>query len=108
MDENKKERSIAYCSRQLKGHERNWTTYELETLTLVESLKNFQHHVEGSKISLFTDHKALIYLNNQPKLNAKQARWISFSNLFDYSIKYKEGALNKVADVLSRHSQRVY
>jgi len=30
---------------------------------------------------LFTDHKALIHLNNQPKLNAKQARCISFINL---------------------------
>jgi len=102
LDVNKKERPIAYFSRQLKGHERNWSTYELETLALVESLKNFRHYVEGSKINLFTDHKALIYLNNQPKLNAKQARWISFINLFDYSIKYKEGALNKVADGLSR------
>ena len=63
---------------------------------------NFRRYVEGSKISLFTNHKALIYLNNQPKLNTKQARWISFINLFDYSIKYKEGALNKVADGLSR------
>ena len=83
LDKNKKERPIAYFSRQLKGHERNWSTYELETLALVESLKNFRHYVEGSKINLFTDHKALIYLNNQPKLTAKQARCISFINLFD-------------------------
>ena len=54
------------------------------------------------KVSLSTDHKALIYLNNQPQLNAEQARWISYINLFNYSIGYREGKTNKVADGLCR------
>ena len=61
--------------------------------------------MEGYQIYLFTDHKTLIDLNNQPKLTAKQARWISFINLFDYSIKYKEGALNKVAGLSRQFSK---
>jgi len=64
--------------------------------------EKFRHFVEGNRVNLFTDHKALIYLNNQPKLTAKQARWI---NLFDYCIKYREGASNRVADGLSRQYQ---
>ena len=53
------------------------------------------------------EHKALIYLNNQPKFTAKQARWVSYLNLFDYTIKYREGSSNKVADGLSRQHTRV-
>ena len=44
----------------------------------------------------------MIYLNNQPKLTAKQARWVSYINLFNYSIGYREDKTNKVADGLSR------
>ena len=58
--------------------------------------------------SLFTDHKALIHLNKQPKLTAKQARWISFINLFNYSIGYREGRTNKIADALSRRPDHSY
>jgi len=76
--------------------EKNWSIYEQETLALVESLKKFRHYVEGNKVNLFTDHKPLIYLNNQPKLTAKQARWVSYLNLFNYTIKYREGSSNKV------------
>jgi len=70
-DENGKERPIAYFSRQLNEQEKNWSIYEQETLALVESLKKFRHYVEGNKVNLFTDHKALIYLNNQPKLTLR-------------------------------------
>ena len=101
-DENGKERPIAYFSRQLNEQEKNWSIYEQETLALVESLKKFRHYVEGNKVNLFTDHKPLIYLNNQPKLTAKQARWVSYLNLFNYTITYREGSSNKVADGLSR------
>ena len=102
IDETGKERPIANFSRQLNQQEKNWSIYEQETLALAESLKKFRHYVEGNKVNLFTDHKALIYLNNQPKLTAKQARWVSYLNLFNYTIKYREGASNKVADGLSR------
>jgi len=58
--------------------------------------------VEGKKAYLFTDHKALIHFNKQPKLNSKQECWISFINLFNYSIGYGERRTNKIADALSR------
>jgi len=102
LDESNKERPIAYYSRQLIDREKNWSIYERELLALVECLKHFRYFVEGNKINLFTDHKAIMFLNNQPKLNAKQARWISYLNLFNYKIHYREGALNRVADGLSR------
>ena len=66
------------------------------------SLKHFRPYVEGKKVTLYTDHRALIYLNKQDKLTGKQARWIGFINLFNYEIKYREGRINSVADGLSR------
>jgi len=106
-DENGHESPVAYFSRKLIARERNWSPYELECYALVQSLKHFRHYFEGQRVNLLTDHKALIYLNNQPKLNAKQARWISYINLFNYSIGYREGKTNKVADGLSRQHSSV-
>jgi len=101
-DDNGNERPIAYFSQKLKPQEQNWSTYEQECFAIVASLKHFRHYCEGNKINIFTDHKALIHINNQPKLTAKQARWISYISLFNYSIGYREGKANKVADGLSR------
>ena len=102
LDDNGHERPIAYYSKRFNRTEENWSTYEQECFALVQCLKKFRHYIEGKPVKLYTDHKALIHLNNQPNLNAKQARWVSFINLFDYTIKYKEGKTNKVADALSR------
>lgn len=73
-------------SRKFQDRQYNWSTYEQELYALVESLKHFRPYVEGKKITLYTDHRALIYLNKQEKLTGKQARWIGFINLFDYEI----------------------
>ena len=102
IDDDGRERPIAYHSKRFNQVQQNWSVYEQELLSIVECLKKFRPYVDGNKVTLQTDHKALIYLNKQPHLNAKQARWISFINLFNYEIKYKEGKSNKVADALSR------
>ena len=102
LDEKDLERPIAYYSKKLNDRQMNWSTYEQECYALVESLKHFRHYVEGQQVTLYTDCKGLIYLNNQPKLTAKQARWIGYINLFNYTIKYREGRTNNVADGLSR------
>ena len=102
LDDNGCERPIAYYSRQLKGCERNYSTYDQELLALTAGLKHFRHYVEGNRVNLYTDHKALIFLNNQPKLTGRQARSVSFINMFNYKLNYKEGRQNLVADGLSR------
>ena len=102
LDEEGFERPIAYFSRKFQDRQYNWSTYEQELYALVESLKHFRPYVEGKKVTLYTDHRALIHLNKQAKLTGKQARWIGFVNLFDYEIRYREGKINSVADGLSR------
>ena len=102
LDDEGFERPIAYFSRKFQNRQYNWSTYEQELYALVESLKHFRPYVEGKKVTLYTDHRALIHLNKQAKLTGKQARWIGFINLFDYEIRYREGKINAVADGLSR------
>jgi len=68
LNEKGQERPIAFFSRKLNTRESHSSAYELECLALVEALKKFRPYVEGNRVNLYTDHKALIYLNNQPKL----------------------------------------
>ncbi|GKC34129.1 putative reverse transcriptase domain-containing protein [Tanacetum coccineum] len=67
-----REKVIAYRSRQLKVHEKNYTTYELELGALVFALKMWRHYLYGTKCVVFTDHKSLQHILNQKELNMRQ------------------------------------
>jgi len=53
---------VAYASRQLKVHEKNYPTNDLELATVVFVLKIWRHYLYGSRVELFSDHKSLKYL----------------------------------------------
>ena len=80
LDDDGRERLIAYHSKRFNKQKKIWSTYEQECYALVQCLKRFRPFIEGNHIKLFTDHKFLIYLNRQPTLNAKQALLVSFLN----------------------------
>ena len=71
-----------YPSRQLTQCEHRWSIYKQELLALVTCLNKFRHFVEGNRVNLFTDHKALIYLNIHPKLSAKTSSFGSHSLIY--------------------------
>ncbi|GKB94968.1 putative reverse transcriptase domain-containing protein [Tanacetum coccineum] len=54
-----REKVIAYASHQLKVHEKNYTTHELDLGAVVFSLKMWRHYLYGTKCIMFTDHKSL-------------------------------------------------
>nr|GEU55675.1 reverse transcriptase domain-containing protein [Tanacetum cinerariifolium] len=70
-----KEKVIAYASRQLKPHEENYTTHDLELGAVVSALKMWRHYLYGTKCTVFTNHKSLQHILNQKELNMKQRRW---------------------------------
>ncbi|KAL0554254.1 hypothetical protein IC582_008171 [Cucumis melo] len=49
---------VAYASRQLKRHEQNYPTHDLELAAVVFALKIWRHYLYGEKIQIFTDHKS--------------------------------------------------
>ena len=60
---------IAYASRQLKVHEKNYQTHDLELATLVFALKIWRHYLYGVQVDVFTDHKSLQYVVTHKELN---------------------------------------
>ncbi|GKA22969.1 putative reverse transcriptase domain-containing protein [Tanacetum coccineum] len=93
---------IAYASRQLKIHEKNYTTLDLELGAVVFALKTWRHYLYGTKSVIYTDHKSLQHIFDQKELNMCQQRWIELFSDFDSEIRYHPGKANVVADALSR------
>ena len=53
---------IAYASRQLKVHERNHPTHDLELAAVVFALMKWRHYQYGVKCEVYTDHRSLQYV----------------------------------------------
>ncbi|GJZ48214.1 putative reverse transcriptase domain-containing protein [Tanacetum coccineum] len=86
-----REKMIAYASRQLKVHEENCTTHDLELGAVVFALRLWRHYFYGMKCVVFTDHKSLQYILNQKELNLRQRRWIELLSDYDCEIRYHLG-----------------
>ena len=95
---------IAYASRQLKPHEKNYPTHDLELAAVVFALKIWRHYLYGVHVDVFTDHKSLQYVFTQRELNLRQRRWLELLKDYDMSVLYHPGKANVVADALSRVS----
>ncbi|KAA0036813.1 DNA/RNA polymerases superfamily protein [Cucumis melo var. makuwa] len=87
---------VAYASRQLKKHERNYPTHDLELAVVVLALKLWRHYLYGERCHIFTDHKSLKYIFDQKELNLKQRRWLELIKDYDCTIDYHPGKANVV------------
>ncbi|KAG8491584.1 hypothetical protein CXB51_014656 [Gossypium anomalum] len=97
-------RVVAYASRQLKPHEKNYPTHDLELAAIVFTLKIWRHYLFGEKCHVFSDHKSLKYLMTQRDLNLRQRHWLELLKDYELVIDYHPGKANVVADALSRKS----
>ena len=95
-------RVLAYTSRQLKKHELNYPTHDLELAAVIFALKTWRHYLYEATCQIFTDHKSLKYLFTQKDLNLRQRRWMELLKDYDCTINYHPGKANVVADALSR------
>jgi len=93
---------IAYASRQLKPHERNYPTHDLELAAVIFALKIWRHYLLGDKVLIYTDHKSLKYIFSQKELNMRQRRWLELMADYDIDLQYHPGKVNTVPDALSR------
>ena len=100
-------RVVAYGSRQLKNHERNYPTHDMELGVIVFSLKIWCHYLYGEQFEVFSDHKSLKYIFTQQDLNMRQRRWMEYLEDYDFTLHYHPGKANVVVDALNRKSWRV-
>ena len=98
---NGEERVIAYASRALKDHEKNYSAYLLEMAAAVFGIEHFDVYLKGKKFILYTDHRPLEKLNavHTKTLNRLQQLMTEFT----FEMRYKPGEENGPADYLSRN-----
>src|SRR2546423_7844841 len=105
MDEEKRERVIAYASRSLNKAETNYGITDQECLAIVWAVKHFEQYLGLLPFKVVTDHSALKFLQTADMLSEKRARWIMYLQQFKFEIVHKLKKENKNADALSRISE---
>ncbi|GJY74671.1 putative reverse transcriptase domain-containing protein [Tanacetum coccineum] len=85
---------ITYASRQLKIHEKNYTTHDLELGAVVFAIKIWRHYFYETKSVIYTNHKSLQHIFSQKELNLRQRRWIELFSDYDYKIRYHPSKAN--------------
>ena len=99
------ERVVAYGSRQLKNHEQNYPTHNMELAAVFFALKIWRHYLYGKEFEVYSNHKSLKYIFTQWDLNMRQRRWMEFLEDYNFTLHYYPGKENVVADVLSQKSR---
>ncbi|WVZ51477.1 hypothetical protein U9M48_002622 [Paspalum notatum var. saurae] len=95
---------VSYASRQLRAHEENYSTHDLELAAVVHALKIWRHYLLGNQCDIYTDRKSLKYIFTQSELNMRQRRWLELIKDYKLEIHYRPRKANVVADALSRKS----
>jgi len=95
---------VYYMSRKTKKEERNYTSYELEVLAIIETLKKFRIYLLGIRFKIVTDCAAFQRIMHNKEWTGRIARWALLIEDYDYSIEHKTGTHMRHVDALSRYS----
>jgi hypothetical protein len=96
-------RVIAYASRQLKGYEKNYSAFLLEMQAAVFGIEHFDVYLRGKQFTLFTDHKPMEKLGTVHKRTLNRCLQVLMTE-YDFTMQYRQGCDNVVADFLSRNA----
>ena len=97
---------VAYYSRKLSATELNYEIHDKELLAIVDAFKHWRVYLEGPRhqVTVFIDHKNLIYFTTTKVLNRRQVRWSEELSAYNFKIHYRKGTENTRADALSRRT----
>ena len=95
-------RPVGFAGRGLTNAERNYTTTEQECLAVIWAIQHFRVYLEGQHFELHTDHNALRFILTNKDPRGRVARWVTFLQQFNYTVKHVKGKNNVVPDALSR------
>ena len=96
------ERPVAFCSRTLDAHEKNYTVTEKECLAVIYACKQFRAYIHGTHFKIFTNHSSLRWLSSMKEPEGRLARWALKLQAYDYEIIHRPGVSHQNADGLSR------
>jgi hypothetical protein len=82
---------VSYTSCQLRKHEENYPTHDLELATSMHTLTIWRHYLISHRCEIYSDHKSLKYIFTQTDLNLRQRRWLKLIKDYDLEIKYHLG-----------------
>src|SRR4051812_7791041 len=102
QDQGQGPQPVAFTSRKMNSHERNYAAHEKETLAIMHALVKWRVYLEGRHFIVYTDHATLRHFPTQLNLSRRQARWTEKMADFDFEIEYLPGKQNVVADAISR------
>ena len=98
-------RVVDYGSHQLKNHEQNYPTHNMDLTAIVFALMILRHYLYGEQFEVYSYHKTLKYIFTQRDLNMRQRRWMEFLEDYDFTLHYHPSKANVVADALNRKSR---
>ncbi|KAF0725111.1 hypothetical protein Ae201684_016343 [Aphanomyces euteiches] len=103
VGEDGRDRPVSYQSRQLQKAEKAYPVHDLELLAMKYALTKFRIYLLGSKpFVVYTDHASLRTAVKSPHISQRMARWLAFFAEFNFTVEYKPGRQNVLADALSR------
>jgi hypothetical protein len=101
-------RVISNSSHQLRHHEENYPTHDLELAAVVMALRTWRHYLLENVVHIYMEHKRLKYIFTHPDLNMRQRRWLELIKDYELEVHYHPGKANVVVDALSRKAHYNY
>lgn len=96
------DRPLAYISKGFSSKGRVKSVYERELLAIVFAVTKWRHYLTGRQFTIRTDQKSLRHLLEQKAVSVEQQKWASKLLGLNYTIEYRPGKENRVANALSR------
>lgn len=100
------EKVIAYSSRTLNSHEKNYCVTRLEMLAVVTAIRRFKTYLWGRPVTLRTDNAAVNYMIHIKEPQGQLARWLEELGCYDLQVTHRAGRIHTNADALSRRPCR--
>ena len=103
---NGKHYPILMFSHKFKDNEKEWTVSEKELYAIIYAMDKYSHFLQNKHpLKIYSDHRNLARFMFTTKLTGRIARW--FDKIqgcgINFSIEYRAGKENTVADTLSRY-----